>query len=250
MSKDNAIEKAVILVPDVHGRQFWKKIKNEKCPIVFLGDYLDPYPDEEDAKHPISNFIEILEFARSHSNVQLLLGNHDCTYMMSKELCDCRCDHHNYEYIRGLFLENRHLFKMLTRMEIGGEKYVFSHAGIHPVWLNKTRENPFGIDDINEVMLDLDGERKAWLELGDVSIERYGDDPVGSMIWADIREFFGTDLSCFDFRQIVGHTWISRKPINVGGRITCIDVCRPFFLDTEGVLREMDGEEAEAFEEE
>ena len=54
----------IIIVPDVHGRSFWKKIKHVKdTPIVFLGDYLDPYGREgisnEDA---IQNFKEILHF--------------------------------------------------------------------------------------------------------------------------------------------------------------------------------------------
>ena len=42
----------VLLVPDVHGRSFWKEsVKDilENYPdarVVFLGDYLDPYNDE------------------------------------------------------------------------------------------------------------------------------------------------------------------------------------------------------------
>lgn len=35
---------ALIVVPDVHGRDFWKTAKDYDCDVVFLGDYLDPYP--------------------------------------------------------------------------------------------------------------------------------------------------------------------------------------------------------------
>lgn len=58
----------VIIVPDVHGRTFWRLAKekvDEVDKIVFLGDYLDPYPAEgittEDA---IKEFEEIIEFKK------------------------------------------------------------------------------------------------------------------------------------------------------------------------------------------
>lgn len=39
----------MIIIPDIHGRQFWRHIAQEyagKEHIVFLGDFLDPYRDE------------------------------------------------------------------------------------------------------------------------------------------------------------------------------------------------------------
>lgn len=39
----------MVIIPDVHGRDFWMKPVQEnlgKEHILFLGDYLDPYPDE------------------------------------------------------------------------------------------------------------------------------------------------------------------------------------------------------------
>ena len=74
----------VIIVPDVHGRTFWRLAKekvDEVDKIVFLGDYLDPYPAEgittEDA---IKEFEEIIEFKKNYNDkVILLYGNHDVT---------------------------------------------------------------------------------------------------------------------------------------------------------------------------
>ena len=48
----------ILLIPDVHGRQFWKQpvmevLENTNAKIVFLGDYLDVYPQE---------FAEIYDF--------------------------------------------------------------------------------------------------------------------------------------------------------------------------------------------
>ena len=33
----------ILIIPDVHGREFWKEAKDYPGKIVFLGDYLDPY---------------------------------------------------------------------------------------------------------------------------------------------------------------------------------------------------------------
>ena len=71
-----------LIIPDVHGRQFWKDAvsqyegKVEK--IIFLGDYLDPYPDEGiTRKDAIRNFEEIIDYKINNSDkVVLLLGNH------------------------------------------------------------------------------------------------------------------------------------------------------------------------------
>ena len=36
------------VIPDVHGRPFWRDavLDVETTPVVFLGDYLDPYPED------------------------------------------------------------------------------------------------------------------------------------------------------------------------------------------------------------
>lgn len=75
----------IIIVPDVHGRKFWKKgaeyIKTHPdSKIIFLGDYLDPYTHYEDITQDqaYDNFIELVEFAKEYqSQVVLLWGNHE-----------------------------------------------------------------------------------------------------------------------------------------------------------------------------
>ena len=43
--------KKILVIPDVHGRIFWKepvkKYMDAVDRVVFLGDYLDPYEDED-----------------------------------------------------------------------------------------------------------------------------------------------------------------------------------------------------------
>ena len=50
----------VLIIPDVHGRTFWKRaidlIENYDK-IIFLGDYLDPYQYEDmESQNSIENF--------------------------------------------------------------------------------------------------------------------------------------------------------------------------------------------------
>ena len=73
----------MLVIPDIHGRSFWKKVVeehfNEASKIIFLGDYLDPYIGWEDItrKQAIANFDEIIKFKSDNNDkVVLLLGNH------------------------------------------------------------------------------------------------------------------------------------------------------------------------------
>ena len=75
----------LLVFGDIHGRLFWKepanKLIDEIDKIIFLGDYLDSYPDEWDDNHTrqddINNFLEIIDFKTKYNDkVILLLGNH------------------------------------------------------------------------------------------------------------------------------------------------------------------------------
>lgn len=72
----------ILILPDIHGRQFWKKAveewSNKVNKIIFLGDYLDSYPDEGiTRKNAIRNFEEIIDYKINNKDkVVLLLGNH------------------------------------------------------------------------------------------------------------------------------------------------------------------------------
>ena len=70
----------ILVCGDIHGRTFWKKVIESDLPVIFLGDYTDPYPQEEiSKKQTLDNFKEVIEFANDQKDrVTLLLGNHDC----------------------------------------------------------------------------------------------------------------------------------------------------------------------------
>ena len=81
----------ILIVPDVHGRTFWKEAKekiHEVDMCIFLGDYVDPYDYEDgvinrsDHEALVDNVKEIIQFARDNApKVMLLLGNHDAHYL-------------------------------------------------------------------------------------------------------------------------------------------------------------------------
>ena len=58
---------SILIIGDVHGREFWKdavaKYADECDKIIFLGDYLDPYPWENiTRKQAIWNFEDIIKY--------------------------------------------------------------------------------------------------------------------------------------------------------------------------------------------
>lgn len=79
----------MLIVPDVHGRIFWRKALESypDLPTVFLGGYLDPntHYDGILQSEAFLEFKEILKFKRQNKErVTLLLGNHDIHYFGAK----------------------------------------------------------------------------------------------------------------------------------------------------------------------
>ena len=228
----------IVLLPDIHGRTFWKNVVNMDAEIIFFGDYVDPYQREGISKETaIENFKEIIDFAKTNNNVRLLYGNHDCSYSMSPDVCQCRFDYDNFEEIRKLFIDNKSLFKLSHSIVINGKKIVFSHAGFHPYWVSKYGITP---DNINNFLENEDEFEKLHNALCDISCFRGGSNSVGSVVWSDIREYFDKEITC-DYEQIVGHTMLnSVNPIRFD-KITCIDLQKPFALNEEGNIVNIDG---------
>lgn len=258
-----------ILVPDVHGRTFWKKvIKYAKdCQITFLGDYLDPYPQEGITKEDaIENFKEIIKFARENKNsVKLLLGNHDLTYF-----CDGRynvnanrIDYTNYKQICSLFNSNKDLFQ-LTDFFIcsgGSFNYLLSHAGVSSCWIQDCIKEGFlenldcvkdgflvsseyihaDVIEMSETLNKLfnEGDPKFIKLLGNVGYERWGSSETGSIVWCDVRE-----MDSFGYNgvgQIFGHTQQIKHPYFSKEEIICIDCREVFSIDEFGCFCDIDG---------
>ena len=81
----NCMPKQILVIPDIHGRRFWRepvhRMIDDVDRVVFLGDYLDPYPDEGVVYSPEElrqNLTEIVALKQEQpEKVVLLKGNHD-----------------------------------------------------------------------------------------------------------------------------------------------------------------------------
>ena len=224
----------MIIIPDVHGRVFWKEIvKNSEDKIIFLGDYVDPYPGENiSLTGALDNLSEIIDYKKSNpSKVILLLGNHDFMYMDSKHnKYSCRHDFENEPKITKILMDNRDLFQMDYSIEVKNKLYIFSHAGILKPWIEKYKnlfgEFPGSLDKINELYRNWDPEFIS--SLLEISYYRGGWSDFGSMIWSDVREH---SVSCEEnIYQIFGHTQLKDKPI-IEKHFADLDCRRPFFFD-------------------
>ena len=228
----------ILIIPDVHGRDFWIEPCNhidEFDKVIFLGDYHDPYsnlitnftPELFDKyKIQLGLYDDLIQaasldnlknklypFIKQHENkVICLLGNHDCSYL-NVPVAD-RFDYDNQDEIREI-LQDMNL-KLLYKVD----NYLFSHAGVLPLWLNR-----------NQLTLDyLLNEDIPYVKLDQVSQFRGGLDPVGSCVWCDAREYM-TSIKLPELYQIFGHTQLQQQYIT--SEFACLDCQKAFTLDTE-----------------
>lgn len=208
----------ILIVPDVHGRTFWKEAKekiHEVDTCIFLGDYVDPYDYEDgvingsDHEALVDNMKEIIQFARDNApKVILLLGNHDAHYL--SESLEIRSSRYNSlvknELVR-IINDNIDLFRKCV-VCCG---YLFSHAGVVRGWLSYNGYT----GDFNDVY-----EVESFINNStiEVAAQVY---PSGGPLWADISEHEHGDLS---FLQIVGHTQLKETGSKITlGKTTCYD---------------------------
>lgn len=240
----------MIIIPDVHGRSFWKDAvkgrENEE--IIFLGDYVDPYVYHEDINYldGMTCLLEVIEFKKQHmDNVTLLLGNHDLSYITTFSP-RCRFDYDNSHIIRKAILDNISLFSIASLKTIGAKQYIFSHAGILQGWVS---ENVAFFDYMppREIVDKLNAELatgKVYRVLGDISYMRGGEEEYGSCVWADVDEHIKaieTPASVFapGVYQVFGHTMqVDDIPL-VNDHFACLDCRKAFVLDDNGKFSEL-----------
>lgn len=266
-----------LIIPDVHGRVFWKKpveevLEGSDAKIIFLGDYLDPYlyefgigdsffssPDKwaeiADQTHKvqdrvIDNFKSIIELKKKYPDrITLLIGNHDCGYAVSRDICDCRTDRWNFPKIEILFKENWKEFRLAKSITIGGKEIFFSHAGIHKEFAEDYFRPHVNKDNV------IDFFNNAWETddyrvlggLGCCSFIRGGWGDYGSIVWADVHEWSKNPellpedrrMEEYDVFQIFGHSQQEKDPV-IGKNFACLDCREAFYLDTDGNIRHYD----------
>lgn len=243
-----------IIIPDVHGRDFWrasvqKAIKETDAKIIFLGDYTDPYTHEfcedgvftneniqswgELSKHVIETLEEIIELKKNYPDrVVLLLGNHDCGYMIGTHICSCRHERPVYaKIIDKLFMDNRQLFQLAHEETINGIHYIFSHAGINKNYAWDCFFEEVNEDNVVKLFNDAFHNDNYGImnSLGYYSIWRgYSGNQYGSLIWADAREWIQDGQEAYGF-SVVGHTQLTTHRIE--DKFAFLDCHKCFSLD-------------------
>ena len=244
------IEPEILILPDIHGRDFYKEAVQEAISmdieIVCLGDYLDPY--RGDSLHEggvMEPLKELMAVKNSRpEKTHLLLGNHDCSYFHDPYMCRVRFDIDNAPLYQEFFFKNASQFSLFHDMTIGSRRFLFSHAGITRRWLSETGND--SIDGLLEWLqrgfkeyCDDRTKDSLWNMLSHVGEERGGWDKSGSLIWADVREYLDmfNDLEEANLTQIVGHTQLVSHPVRIGSRLYCLDCREPFYIDSSGIIR-------------
>lgn len=258
-----------IIIPDVHGRTFWRdvvtKYLNEDVTFIFLGDYLDSYGYENiKDKDAYQGLLDIIEYKKQYPNkFILLLGNHDLHYLT--DTCrGSRWDLVHSKRNAAVFKDNAALFQMTYSDEIDGKKFFFSHAGITKGWIYDNHKafdihvpdkfEDFEINDwtelpeFNRMLWSYNDQEKLFDTLGDVSFYRGGSKSSGSIVWADYHEHLRPAEQLPGIIQVFGHTQQEKDPINIDNKVYCLDCRRAFCIDTDGNLLELDGSELPVFD--
>ena len=237
-----------IIIPDVHGRRFWRKAVetleapgHEEVGVIFLGDYVDPYPWEGILPgEAVMELEDIIAFKNRYpGRVVLLLGNHDLGYLDSY-ICSCRRDSIRAGRLKQLFEDNMDLFDMVHIDMDSGKKVLFSHAGVGEGWVRRRQDivcvdgHLFHPGRLNELLHGTRSERgMLFRALADVSWYRGGSDPVSSPVWADVDEYCGGEPLLDGYYHVFGHTLNPGGPVHVGDKGVCLDCARAFVMDNE-----------------
>lgn len=221
----------VLFIPDVHqtyeGLEYAKKHVDEVDKIVFGGDYVDNWESENwwtTNQNPLKVIDAILEFKEAHKDkVELLIGNHDVSYMTP---CEDGTHVSGHQWIHHAEIRN-HLLKNSIEFKVGVELdgWVFSHAGFSSKWMDSlgkevTKENL--IETVNKMFTEqvTQIDWKGWgFFLDHCGFDGSGDDPDEGPVW--IRPKSLAAHSLFE-KQVVGHTEVNLiVNLPVGGIYVC-----------------------------
>lgn len=216
----------VLFVPDVHGRPFWREAQDrvsEFDQIIFLGDYMDPYPEEDvPIMADFQALEEIVAFKQAYpEKVTLLLGNHDTHYALDLTPGD-RFRPYRKRQFAAYFNKYMELFRLATVLNVDGVRCLVTHAGVHRDWYERHAEV---IGELNAANINRAGFADPAI-LDEAGRIRYGYHPSGSILWADLREF--DNMVPFEgIFQIFGHTRqkLGSKPVLKPG-LAMIDIQR------------------------
>ena len=230
----------IVIIPDVHGRKFWHSALSwaETTPIIFLGDYFDPYWGEGiDAEEAYEQLEEIIALKKRHADsITLLLGNHDLHYL-SPTVGGCRYDWRNAYQNEALLWSNLELFDIAHAIELQDRQYLFTHAGVLKEWY-KEHYRYTGVETAAVICSNLNApfhnrisQADVMKALSNTSPKRGGMHPFGSPVWADVTEQNRSVAEFDGIYQIFGHSLMPN--VIITPYWACLDCQEAFVLDVE-----------------
>jgi hypothetical protein len=225
----------ILIVPDVHGRDFWLPALAYPGEIIFLGDYADPYPQEGiSAGRAFENFQIILDFKKANpGNVTLLIGNHELHYYDSSYRSS-RFSFEYYEKYHEILTSDsyRDFFQLCKQT---GD-CLFIHAGLLKGWYDLHFDEFKHLGDTLEEQINrfFEQNKEAFYE---VSSLRGGLHDFGSPIWADIQEHqVEKEHYPPNLIQIIGHTQLMSKTYFSQGNIRLLDNRKLYLLKDQEIM--------------
>lgn len=213
----------VLVIPDIHGSTYWKKnfLDNvEKVSkVVFLGDYVDSFNENEKGEVAAKNFEDIIQTTEKYKEkVDILLGNHDISYIYQFNGDPNVSGHQPNMAIRynDIFVQNKDRIKIVVKYG----KWVFSHAGFSRTWCRNTI-NYFRAPRFKNIKLPTnpvglanwlwEHEDISTLNFSDMCLDSLGDSIYSSPLWIRPNALL-TDA--YYLNQIIGHTEVkTEKPL-------------------------------------
>ena len=207
------------IIGDIHGRNVWKELVREDCINIFVGDYVDPYPQEDISDEAAwTNFMEILHYRNQHPDTTILLwGNHDLHYIFPKERYSRYC-RQNGEKMQGLY--HKGLLRNLQLSYTIGDHTLVTHAGVTKEWWNMVCRllhralpaTPAFVGKLLNTFAQAAPEQMELLlgtENTFLANDIYGNSPTASPIWVRPKTLVTHNLFAgTHYRQIVGHTQV------------------------------------------
>lgn len=221
-----------IVLGDTHGRSNWKLAIHQDKPdrVIFIGDYFDSF--EISGVEQIANFKEIIQYKETNPQVEvvLLIGNHDHHYFPEVGYTGTS----GYQSgiapsITQVIDENRYHLQMAY----GFGDYLFTHAGVSPVFMDQV----FGENDwsIENIVVDLNEMFRYKPKAFDFNgFEPSGDNTTQTPIWIRPRSLMSANKKHKkglkkDYIQIVGHTAMRKIDLEGNDKFTG---GRYYFIDT------------------
>jgi hypothetical protein len=221
-----------IVLGDTHGRSNWKLAIHQDKPdrVIFIGDYFDSF--EIPGVEQIDNFKQILQYKENNPQVEvvLLIGNHDYHYFPEVGYTGTS----GYQSkiapsITQVVDENRYHLQMAY----GFGEYLFTHAGVSPVFMDQV----FGENDwsIENIVVDLNEMFRYKPKAFDFNgFDSTGDNTTQTPIWIRPRSLMSANKKHKkslkkDYIQIVGHTAMRKIDLEGNDKFTG---GRYYFIDT------------------